>query len=131
MKRRSFVEKTAALAALPLLPTTQPTAPMKEAFVHHVYFWLKNPTSQADQDALVAGLRKLSKVPTIKFHHIGVPASTNRGVIERTYQISWLCLFQDGAAEEIYQKHPIHLKFVEECQHLWEKVTVYDSIQIA
>ena len=131
MKRRSFVEKTAALAALPLLPTTESTAPMKEAFVHHVYFWLKNPTSQADQDALIAGLRKLSKVHTIKFHHIGIPAGTNRGVIERSYQISWLCLFADGAAEEIYQKHPIHLKFVEECQHLWEKVTVYDSIQIA
>lgn len=131
MKRRSFVEKTAALAALPLVPSPTTVAPMKEAFVHHVYFWLKNPTSQTDRDALVAGLRKLSQVPTIKFHHIGVPAPTNREVIERGYQISWLCLFPDGAAEEVYQKHPIHLKFVADCQHLWEKVTVYDSIQIA
>jgi len=32
--------------------------------------------------------------------------------------------------EEVYQKHPIHLKFVEDYSHLWEKVIVYDSVQV-
>ena len=29
---------------------------MKNIFVHHVYFWLKNPESKDDFDQLVAGL---------------------------------------------------------------------------
>jgi hypothetical protein len=96
--------------------------------VHHVYFWLKNSENQSDTSELVAGLELLSKVPTIRLTHIGTPASTNRGVIERSYAISWLCFFDTLADEEIYQKHPIHLKFVADCAHLWEKVIVYDSV---
>jgi len=96
--------------------------------VHHVYFWLKNPSSEADKAKLLEGLNKLAKVPTIRMVHIGTPASTNRSVIERGYAISWLCFFDNLEEEEIYQKHPIHLKFVEDYSHLWEKVIVYDSV---
>jgi hypothetical protein len=91
---------------------------------------LKNPSSEADKNKLIEGLTGLSKVPTIRFHHIGTPASTNRSVIERGYSISWMLFFDNLEEEEIYQKHPIHLKFVEDYSHLWEKVIVYDSEQI-
>jgi hypothetical protein len=96
--------------------------------VHHVYFWLKNAGNEADKAELVAGLELLSKVPTIRLAHIAEPATTNRSVIERSYAISWLCFFDNLEEEEIYQKHPIHLKFVADCAHLWEKVIVYDSV---
>ncbi len=96
--------------------------------VHHVYFWLKNPENQADKSELVAGLERLSKVPTIRLAHIGTPANTNREVIDRSYAISWLCFFDTLEEEEVYQIHPIHLKFVADCAHLWEKVIVYDSV---
>jgi hypothetical protein len=96
--------------------------------VHHVYFWLKNPDNQADKAALVAGLELLSQVPTIRLAHIAEPAATNRSVIDSSYSISWLCFFDNLEEEEIYQSHPIHLKFVADCAHLWEKVIVYDSV---
>jgi hypothetical protein len=100
----------------------------KDVFIHHVYFWLKNPSSAEDLEKLLDGLDKLSKVKTIKMFHIGKPAATNRPVIERSYAVSWFCLFDDAAGQEAYQVDPIHLKFVEECQHVWDKVIVYDSI---
>ena len=100
----------------------------KNIFVHHVYFWLKNPESAADKDQLVQGLRKLSAVQTIKTFHIGQPAPTNREVIERSYAISWLVIFHSKEDQDSYQSDPIHLKFVDECKHLWSKVIVYDSI---
>ncbi|MCA1758894.1 MAG: Dabb family protein [Bacteroidales bacterium] len=28
----------------------------------------------------------------------------------------------------MYQVHPLHVKFVEENSHLWDKVVVYDSV---
>jgi len=97
-------------------------------FIHHVYFWLKNAGSKEDKAKLVEGLQKLSKVTTIKWFHIGQPADTNRDVIERSYAISWCLLFDNAADQESYQSDPIHLKFVEECSHLWSKVIVYDSV---
>lgn len=100
----------------------------KDLFVHHVYFWLKNPGNESEKAKLLEGLNKLAKVPTIKLVHIGTPATTNRSVIEKGYAFSWLCFFETAADEEVYQKHPIHLKFVEDYSDLWEKVIVYDSV---
>jgi hypothetical protein len=99
-------------------------------FVHHVFFWLKNPESAEDKSQLVDGLRKLSAVETIESCHIGQPADTNREVIDRSYAVSWLLLFRNKADQDVYQVHPLHLKFIEECAHLWQKVVVYDSVDI-
>ncbi|GAB3507795.1 Dabb family protein [Emticicia fontis] len=128
ISRRNFVKNTALAAGAAGIIGTAEAKTAKELFVHHVYFYLKNPKSEADKAKLLEGLEKLSKVPTIRMVHIGVPASTTRSVIVRDYSISWLCFFDNLEEEEIYQTHPIHLKFVEDYSHLWEKVNVYDSV---
>ena len=104
--------------------------PQKDIFIHHVYFWLKNPDSREDKNKLVEGLKKLSKVNTIQFFHIGHPAATNREVIDRSYAISWLVFFDGKADQDNYQTDPTHLQFVKECSFLWNKVVVYDSVDI-
>lgn len=81
-------------------------------------------------EKLIEGLTKLSKVKTIRQFHIGKPADTDRYVIERGYSISWLVLFENGIDQESYQTDPIHLKFIEDCSSLWEKVIVYDSVDV-
>lgn len=103
---------------------------MENVFVHHVYFWLKNADSAEDLGKLVAGLKKLSAVKTIQQFQIGKPAATSREVIDGSYAVSWLVLFNNKADQDSYQTDPIHLKFVEECSSLWKKVIVYDSIAI-
>lgn len=101
-----------------------------KTFIHHVYFWLNNPESKEDRDKLIEGLKKLSKVKTIGSFHIGLPAATNREVIERSYAVSWCVFFKNPADQDAYQTDPIHLNFVKECSSLWNKVIVYDSIDI-
>jgi hypothetical protein len=103
---------------------------LSNMFVHHVFFWLKNPDSTEDRAALVAGLQKLSAVATIRQFHIGQPAGTNRDVIVTSYNVSWLLLFDTAADQESYQGDPIHLEFVRECTPLCSKVVVYDSVNV-
>ena len=102
----------------------------KNGFIHHVFFWLKNPESKEDLSELIAGLQKLSKALTIKDFHIGQPANTNRDVIDTTYAASWLLLFENAEDQDVYQTDPVHLKFIEECSHLWSKVVVYDTVGV-
>jgi len=102
----------------------------KNMFVHHVYFWLTQSENKEDLAKLVNGLEALSKVGTIKMFHIGKPADTNRDVIDRSYAISWMCIFENATAQESYQKDPIHLKFVADCSSLWSKVVVYDAVDV-
>ncbi len=103
---------------------------LSNVFVHHVYFWLANPDSREDHAALIAGLKQLSSAPTIKEFHIGQPASTNREVIDTSYALSWLVLFATPEDQDSYQTDPIHLQFVKECSRLWDKVVVFDSIDV-
>jgi hypothetical protein len=100
----------------------------QDLFIHHVYFWLSNPGSKDNHAALLTGLKALSKVPSIKQFHIGVPASTNRDVIETSYAFSWLAVFNTKEEQDAYQVDPVHLHFVDTCKQLWQKVIVYDSV---
>jgi len=102
----------------------------KNTFIHHVYFWLKNPENNSDLLALIDGLKKLTAVKTIQSFHIGKPAGTSRDVIDTTYSVSWLLLFNNKEDQDSYQTDPIHLKFVDECSHLWKKVVVYDTVSV-
>lgn len=99
-------------------------------FVHHVYFWLKDPSSEDDRAQLIEGLKKLSKVKGIKMSHIGQPADTDRNVIDRTYAISWLTIFETSEEQEAYQVDPLHIRFIDECSPVWSKVVVYDSVEV-
>ena len=100
----------------------------KNGFIHHVYFWLKNPESTDDYNDLIEGLNKLSEAAIIKDFHIGKPATTNREVIDSSYAVSWLLLFANKEDQDSYQTDPMHLKFVDDCSHLWSKVVVYDTV---
>lgn len=99
--------------------------------VHTVYFWLKNPDSVADRDALIAGLKTLKQVPQVKSLHVGVPANTEkRDVVDNSFSVFELMFFDDLAGQSTYQQHPIHLAFVQNCSHLWDKVVVHDSLTV-
>jgi hypothetical protein len=131
--RRAFIGNTGkAMVATGLVTFAEKGEPamIENKFIHHVYFWLKNTGSTEDRAKLVEGLKKLSKVKTIKTFHIGQPADTNRDVIDRSYAVSWFTMFDNAADQQSYQTDPIHLKFVEDYSHLWSKVTVYDSVDL-
>ena len=130
--RRKFIKDSgmAAMAGTAIFALQQPNHlnDMKKVFIHHVYFWLKNPGNAADRDKLIEGLTKLSKVKTIKNFHIGKPAGTNRDVIDSSYAVSWFVIFDNDVDQASYQVDPIHLKFVEDYSSLWQKVVVYDTV---
>ncbi len=100
---------------------------MEKQFLHHVFFWLKNPDSAADRAALRAGLETLKNAPTVRGLHVGRPADRSREVIDSSYSLSLFMVFDDSAGEQAYQIDPIHLAFVESCKHLWARVVVYDT----
>lgn len=134
--RRTFIATALlgaglAASALPLARKTKRTMEQKTGVIHHVFFWLKNPASKEDLDKLLAGLRTLKGIETVRQIHIGVPASTEkRDVVDNSYNASELLFFDDLAGQKTYQDHPIHQKFVADCSHLWEKVIVYDAMDV-
>jgi hypothetical protein len=97
--------------------------------IHHVFFWLNNPDSESDKQQLIEGLNTLGSIDEVKVILVGTPASTiNREVVDNSFDVSELIIFDSVEAQDAYQVHPIHTEFVENYSHLWERVTVYDMI---
>ena len=131
INRRKFIATTAAVAAVTAV-SANPISNMKPKFpvVHHALFWLKNPASTEDRDKLVAGVKTLRKISTVKELHVGVVASTEkREVVDNSWAVSEVMFFSDLEGQAAYQTDPIHLEFIKNCGHLWEKVIVYDAVE--
>jgi hypothetical protein len=134
--RRKFIGTAAVLVAgtaATAMPSAQAVPAIENAeefpVVHHVFFWLKNPASKKDRDELIAGVKTLSAIETIQKLKVGVVASTEkREVVDNSWAVSELIFFKDLAGQAVYQTHPVHLEFIKNCSHLWEKVIVYDAI---
>jgi len=101
---------------------------LHNTFVHHVHFWLKN---KEDKAKLIEGLELLKPITHIRDMHIGVPADTNRAVIDSSYDVSLLLLFNTLEEEEAYQFDPTHVIFAEQyAKPLCSKVLVLDNVNI-
>jgi hypothetical protein len=99
-------------------------------FVHVVNFWLKKELNATEIQAFELGLQSLEKVESLIYFNVGKPAATDRPVIDRSYSYCLLTVFADEAGHDVYQKHPVHLKFVDDCKKYWEKVVIFDSESI-
>lgn len=101
---------------------------LTNTFTHHVHFWL---TDKTDKDELIKGLKTLISIKHIRDIHIGVPADTNRDVIDRSYDVSLLLLFDSPEAQKAYQVDPTHQLFANNyAKLLCSKVVVQESVNI-
>ena len=97
-------------------------------FVHAVYFWLREDLSPTEREHFVAGLRSLRGIEGVVQGYIGVPAPTDRPVIERSYSWSLVLVFANQADHDAYQVDPVHDRFRAECSPYWTTVRIYDSV---
>lgn len=132
LARRTFLNRTTtALTALGIAPffagCKSQNKNLNGMFVHHVFFWLKDADNPDVQAKFRSALEKLATIETIRYKHIGIPASTNRPIIDNTYTFSLLVAFDDEKGHEVYQEHPVHDEFREIYHEYWEKVLIFDT----
>lgn len=100
-------------------------------FIHTVFFWTKKEvTDEQKADFAKNGLGELVKIKSIYHSFYGPPAMTPRKVVDNTYAFALVCHFKSKAAQDEYQADPMHLKFIKDYEHLWEKIQVYDNLVI-
>ena len=101
-----------------------------KSFYHVVYFWLKKSKDSQDTNKLVNELKKfIGENKQVVTSFIGLPAGTNRGVVDNSYDVSLIVTFNSKEEQEVYQNDPTHLSFIDKASNLWKKVQVFDSIK--
>lgn len=97
-------------------------------FVHAVYFWLKDNLTMQEKVEFRQGLVSLTTIESVHQRYVGVPADTNREIIDRSYSYALVLVFADKKAHDDYQVHPTHDRFRNTCSRFWKKVQIYDSV---
>lgn len=94
---------------------------------HVVIFWTKPDVPDANAK-LLAGMKEyLQPIPGVNVFHTGTMVPSERPVVEQSYQVGLYVQVQDKAAETAYQKHPLHLEFIEKIvKTCVARVVVYD-----
>lgn len=103
---------------------------MDQQFVHIVNFWLRKDLTKAQRDQFESSVTSLGTIKPMVLFHLGRPASTDRPVIDRSYDYCLVCIFKNKEDHDAYQVHPVHDAFRENCTPLWDKVLIYDSVDI-
>ncbi len=97
-------------------------------FIHSVYFWLKPELSEEQRAVFWEGVHSLTTIQSIRQGYVGLPAATDRPIIDRSYSCSLIIVCDDDAGHEAYQEDPIHDRFRQQCGECWSKVLIYDAL---
>lgn len=95
---------------------------------HNVYFYLNEDVTEEEKAQFEDGLRELLSIEEIYKSEIGTPGSTpDREVTDHSFGYSIFTWFETMDDYDVYAEHPVHLDFIDEYNHLWAEVKVYDS----
>src|SRR5262247_3706962 len=94
--RRLFLKESSVMMAAGVVGKQQASAP-DAPFVHHVLFWLKDKEDRQSYGRLVAALKQLKKIESVRFLHVGTPSISDialeAGATDASYTVSYLALF--------------------------------------
>ncbi|MEX0886854.1 MAG: Dabb family protein [Phycisphaeraceae bacterium] len=95
-------------------------------FIHSVYFWLKPGITDEDEATFRRELDGLRGIESLRTMHVGTSAASDRPVVDTSYSYALITIFDDAAAHDAYQVHPLHDRFREQCERYWDRVVIYD-----
>jgi len=96
-------------------------------FSHIVIFWTKPEVPSATELLLEGAEKYLRPIPNVKTFHIGKMVSSERPVVDQSYQVALNLIFDSKQAQDDYQVHPLHLEFVEKVfKQVCARAVIYD-----
>lgn len=102
-------------------------ATAKPGLIHNVYFWLAEDLTDEARVTFMDGAKSLGTIESVQAFYMGAHADTEaRDVVDHSYDLSLVVMFEDQAAQDAYQIDPIHLAFIEASADAWTSVKVYD-----
>jgi hypothetical protein len=99
--------------------------------IHHIGFvWLKEPGNAAHQQKLIEAAHSFAReIPEVKFLAVGKTLPKGSPFVDTSFDICLSMQFDDQAAMERYNQHPVHQKAAQEVfLPLAQKFLFYDYL---
>ncbi|MEZ5278769.1 MAG: Dabb family protein [Opitutaceae bacterium] len=94
---------------------------------HVVVFWTDKPMEENRRKVADGARDLLGPIPGVLEFRSGVAVPSPRGVVDDSFAVAISMTFENQAAADLYQSHPLHVRFIEECvkPHV-KRFVVYD-----
>ena len=106
----------------------KPTVHTQSGNVQHIVFcWLSNPGDEAAKQKIIDTSKSFEKIPGVLRVFVGGAISSERPVVDDSFDIGIIITCKNREALQNYQQHPQHIKASKEVlQPLVSKILVYD-----
>jgi len=128
------MKKTLLLLQLTLLASLSMNAGFVSAeenkkITHVVMVWLKEPGNEQQRAEFIKASEQLNDLPGIVNRHVGVVRSSDRIIVNDTFDVAVTVTMESEAALKAYLNNPKHKKILKEkIKPLTNRVVVYDFI---
>lgn len=97
---------------------------------HVVLLWLKKPGDAKDRAAVIAAAKSFqADIPQIQHLSVGTPLASERPVVDDSFDVGLVMRFANAADLAVYEKHPAHVKAVNDIlKPAAKKLLVYDVV---
>ncbi len=96
---------------------------------HVVMVWLKQPGNEQQRAAFIKASEQLNSLPGIVNRHVGVVVSSDRSIVDDSFDVAVTVTMESPRALKNYLNHPKHKKILQEkIKPLTKRVVVYDFI---
>jgi hypothetical protein len=104
---------------------TQPTG--RFGVTHVVLCWLKTPGDESQRKQLIDASRSFQKIPGVSLIAAGTAIPSTRPVVDSSFDVAIVMMFEDEAALRAYDAHPIHRQAVQDLlRPLTQRIQIYD-----
>lgn len=128
MKKVSFLLQIMLLAYLCSF-VSHVSAKESAKITHVVMVWLKQPGNEQQRAAFIKASEQLNDLPGIVNRHVGVVLSSDRAIIDDTFDVAVTVTMESQEALKAYLNNPKHKKILnEKIKPLINRVVAYDFI---
>ena len=94
---------------------------------HIVLCWLKTPGDAGQRRTLIATALGFHTIPGVSLIAAGTPIASTRPVVDSSFDVGFVMMFEDEAAMHAYESHPQHREAVTKLlRPLTQRIQVYD-----
>ena len=105
----------------------RPRAAPHAGVAHVVVAWLKQPGDAEARRKVIEGTHRIREIPGVVDAYVGPSIPSDRPVVDSTYDIGVVLLFEDQQALRDFAGHPIHQEVLREViRPNVERYKVYD-----
>jgi len=104
-----------------------PSTSQSNALQHIVVIWLKEPGNEKHRQQLLEASQRLTEIPGILSVRGGTVISSNRSVVDSSFDIALIMEMSDRDVLKRYAQHPLHQQLLKEIfKPLIEHYRVFD-----